>query len=295
MVAVTVHSAPDAVGLLSGQGVTILTADKVVVNADVPEIPSGSTRNGHDGHAGPLCHPAADAAGPGTTQPPREPPRQAPTRLADAGATGRIPLGTGRHLTPGRVTCIFTTQNRLLCIRWPCRPRHSCRANIRRSARPAVRDIPARSLAVSMAEQSQSDGNGSRQVTRSRSWPRPESSLPGRCPDSATNLIASKSPCTHSTRTNGPKASLLSNEAGRSPCHTRQAPAVSHSHTFHCRWPGPAFPLMKAGPRYRSSKLGPGARAYCAGLRRRCTAPECSNECASRRIMGYLCGRLSAC
>jgi hypothetical protein len=63
----------------------------------------------------------------------------------------------------------------------------------RRSARPAVRDIPAQSLAVSMAEQLQSHGNGSRQVTRSRSWPRPESSLPGRCPDAATNLIASKS------------------------------------------------------------------------------------------------------
>jgi len=45
--------------------------------------------------------------------------------------------------------------------------------------------------------------------------PKPESSLPGRCPDSATNLIASKSPCTHSTRTNGPKASLLPNEAAR--------------------------------------------------------------------------------
>jgi hypothetical protein len=34
--------------------------------------------------------------------------------------------------------------------------------------------------------------------------------------DSATNLIASTSPCTHSIRTNGPKASLLSNEAPRS-------------------------------------------------------------------------------
>ena len=45
--------------------------------------------------------------------------------------------------------------------------------------------------------------------------PRPESSLPGRRPDSATNLIASKTPCTHSTRTNGPKASLLPNEAAR--------------------------------------------------------------------------------
>jgi hypothetical protein len=39
--------------------------------------------------------------------------------------------------------------------------------------------------------------------------PGPESSLPGRCPDSATNLIAAKSPCTHSARTNGPKASLF--------------------------------------------------------------------------------------
>ena len=29
------------------------------------------------------------------------------------------------------------------------------------------------------------------------------------------------------------------------------------SRTFHCRWPGPAFPLMRAGPRYRSSKLDP--------------------------------------
>jgi hypothetical protein len=28
-----------------------------------------------------------------------------------------------------------------------------------------------------------------------------------------SDLIASKSPCTHSTRTNGPKASLLPNEA----------------------------------------------------------------------------------
>jgi diacylglycerol kinase family enzyme len=41
VVAVTVHSAADTVGLLSGQGVTTLTADKVVVNADVPEIPVG--------------------------------------------------------------------------------------------------------------------------------------------------------------------------------------------------------------------------------------------------------------
>ena len=39
-------------------------------------------------------------------------------------------------------------------------------------------------------------------------------------------------------------------------CHTRQRPAVSRSRTFHCRWPGPAFPLMRAGPRYRSSKVG---------------------------------------
>jgi hypothetical protein len=43
--------------------------------------------------------------------------------------------------------------------------------------------------------------------------PRPDSSLAGRCPDSATNLIASKSPCTYSTKTNGPKASLSPNEA----------------------------------------------------------------------------------
>ena len=124
--------------------------------------------------------------------------------------------------------------------------------------------------------------------------PRPESSLPGRFPESATNLIASKSPCTHSTRTNGPKASLLSNEAARSRAIRDGDQRSATPVPFHCRWPGPAFPLMRAGPRYRSSKLGPRARAYYAGLRRRCTAPEYSNEYVSRRITGYRCGRLSA-
>ena len=126
--------------------------------------------------------------------------------------------------------------------------------------------------------------------------PRPESSLPGRCPDSAPNLIASKSPCTHSARTNGPKASLLPNEAARREGirDSDQRSAVSHSPTFHCRWPGPAFPLMRAGPRYRSSKLGPGARAYCAGLRRRCTAARYSNGHALRRITADLWGLLNA-
>jgi diacylglycerol kinase family enzyme len=41
VVAVTVHGAADAVGLLSGQGVTTLTAGTVVVHADAPEIPVG--------------------------------------------------------------------------------------------------------------------------------------------------------------------------------------------------------------------------------------------------------------
>jgi hypothetical protein len=98
---------------------------------------------------------------------------------------------------------------------------------------------------------------------------------------------------------------------GHSPCRwptgrrvTATAPAKSHAHDpvagarkgppmtvpaiggscakcsgpFRCRWPGPAFPLMRAGPRDRSSKLGPGARAYCAGLRRRCTAARRTTE-----------------
>ena len=40
----------------------------------------------------------------------------------------------------------------------------------RRSARLPVRDIPARSLAGSMADHSRGHGNGSRQVARSRSF-----------------------------------------------------------------------------------------------------------------------------
>jgi len=77
--------------------------------------------------------------------------------------------------------------------------------------------------------------------------PRPESSLPGRCPDSATNLRASTSPCTHSARTNGPKASLLPNEAAHSRAihDSDQRPATAVPST--ARWPEPAFPLMRAG------------------------------------------------
>jgi diacylglycerol kinase family enzyme len=41
MVAVTVGSAMRAAALLGGRGVTILTADEVVVDADVPQIPVG--------------------------------------------------------------------------------------------------------------------------------------------------------------------------------------------------------------------------------------------------------------
>ena len=124
--------------------------------------------------------------------------------------------------------------------------------------------------------------------------PRPESSLPGRCPDSATNLRASTSPCTHSARTNGPKASLLPNEAAHSRAihDSDQRPATPVPST--ARWPEPAFPLMRAGPRYRSSKLGPRARAYCAGLRRRRTAARYSNEHLSQRITADLCGLMNA-
>jgi diacylglycerol kinase family enzyme len=41
VVAVIVNSAMRAVELLGGKGVTILAADEVVVDADVPEIPVG--------------------------------------------------------------------------------------------------------------------------------------------------------------------------------------------------------------------------------------------------------------
>jgi hypothetical protein len=43
VVAVTVRSAVPAVELLGGKGVTILTVGEVVVEADAPEIPVGST------------------------------------------------------------------------------------------------------------------------------------------------------------------------------------------------------------------------------------------------------------
>jgi diacylglycerol kinase family enzyme len=41
MVAVTVGSAMGAAALLGGRGVTILSADEVVVDADTPQIPVG--------------------------------------------------------------------------------------------------------------------------------------------------------------------------------------------------------------------------------------------------------------
>ena len=41
MVAVTVDSTAQAVGLLGGRGVTTFTAGEVVVDADTPEIPVG--------------------------------------------------------------------------------------------------------------------------------------------------------------------------------------------------------------------------------------------------------------
>jgi diacylglycerol kinase family enzyme len=41
VVAVTVNNTMQAVEMLGGRGVTMLTADEVVVDADVPEIPLG--------------------------------------------------------------------------------------------------------------------------------------------------------------------------------------------------------------------------------------------------------------
>lgn len=70
VVAVTVNSARQALELLlrrgRGRGVTVLTADEVVVEADVPEVPVGI-----DGETvmmpRPLHHPAPGAPGAGTT------------------------------------------------------------------------------------------------------------------------------------------------------------------------------------------------------------------------------------
>ena len=59
-------------------------------------------------------------------------------------------------------------QNWLICVRLPASRDGSQPLVIVPRALP-VRDIPARSLAVSMADQSQGHGNGSRQVARSRS------------------------------------------------------------------------------------------------------------------------------